>query len=122
MGKKTPPFINCPDMTTAKFWGYLSSDFRKRWMMFPERKKALINARVGKLRNKKTGHLAFHLECAECKGLFVEKEVDVDHIIDAGSLKCFDDLPVLVERLFCKAEDLKILCKSCHKKKTAKKV
>lgn len=118
MGRKTPPFINCPDMTTAKFWGTIRSDLRKRWMYFPERKKALIAARVGKLVNERTGRKCIHVKCTECEGLFLEKECDVDHKIDVGSLKCFEDMPGFMDRLFCKSEDLKILCKACHQEKT----
>lgn len=108
-------------MTTSKFWQQIRSDLRKRWMMFPERKKALVRAEVGKQVNKATGRLATHYRCAECGEAFVQKGVDVDHIEDCGTLKCFNDLPKFVERLFCKADNLKILCKDCHKKKTHKK-
>ncbi len=124
MGKKTLPFINCPEITTSAFWTPIRSDLRRRWMKYPERKKAILNARVGKLRCNNKGLKVYHVKCDECGGLFAEKDkgFEVDHIIDAGSLKCFDDLPGFVERLFCKANHLKILCKSCHKRKTAKKV
>lgn len=121
MGKKTPPFPTCPEMTTAKFWGQIRSDLRKRWMFFPERKKALNRARVGNRTNKLTGRMAMHFKCSECGEAFIQKQVDVDHINDAGSLKCYDDLPSFVERLFCSADELAILCKTCHKSKTHKK-
>lgn len=122
MGKKTPPFINCPSITTSKFWTPIRSDFRKRWMFFPERKKAILNARAGKYQCNNKGVKVFHVMCDECKGLFAEKDkgFDVDHIIDVGGLNCFADLPLYVERLFCKVEDLRVLCKSCHKAKTYK--
>jgi 5-methylcytosine-specific restriction endonuclease McrA len=34
-------------------------------------------------------------------------------------LKCYDDLPSFVSNLFCEADNLQVLCKSCHKTKTA---
>jgi len=58
-------------------------------------------------------------QCAECNEWFKGKEVQVDHIKPAGSLKCYDDLPSFVSNLFCEADNLQVLCKSCHKTKTA---
>lgn len=52
----------------------------------------------------------------------MRKEVQIDHIEPAGSLKGFDDLPGFVERLFCEVDGLQVLCKDgCHNKKTHKK-
>ena len=49
------------------------------------------------------------------------KEISVDHIVPAGSLKTYDDLPGFVERLFCEEDNLQILCKdNCHQAKTNK--
>jgi len=50
----------------------------------------------------------------------MDKEVAVDHIIPAGTLRCADDLPQFVERLFCEVDGLQVLCKTCHDKKTKK--
>ena len=50
--------------------------------------------------------------------LFTNKEVEVDHIVPAGSLKTFDDLPEFVERMFCEADGFQVLCKPCHQLKT----
>lgn len=58
-------------------------------------------------------------QCAECKDFFKSKEVQVDHIEPAGSLKTYEDLPRFVERLYCEADKLQVLCKECHKVKTA---
>ena len=55
----------------------------------------------------------------------MEKEIQIDHKIEAGSLTCGDDLKGFVERLFVEVDGLQILCnkrldgkESCHKKKT----
>jgi hypothetical protein len=47
----------------------------------------------------------------------------VDHVIPAGSLRSWDDLPIFAERLFCEREvdgvkRLQRLCDKCHTKKT----
>jgi hypothetical protein len=48
----------------------------------------------------------------------MDKEVSVDHIIPAGSLRSFSDLPQFVEILFCEADNLQVLCHACHGRKT----
>ena len=49
-----------------------------------------------------------------------EKNINVDHIIPAGSLNTAQDLPLFVERLFCEQDNLQVLCTTCHDKKTLK--
>ncbi len=60
----------------------------------------------------------FEYQCNECKQWFAEKNINVDHIIPAGTLKCANDLPGFVERLFCEADNLQVLCSACHDVKT----
>jgi 5-methylcytosine-specific restriction endonuclease McrA len=57
-------------------------------------------------------------KCAHCNGMFRATEVQVDHIIPAGSLQSFDDLQGFAERLFCGPENLQLVCKPCHVIKT----
>jgi hypothetical protein len=56
-----------------------------------------------------------------CKRWFPEKETQLDHIVECGSLREFSDLPGFVERLFCESDGFQVLCKGCHNKKTHKK-
>jgi hypothetical protein len=77
-------------------------------------------ARRKKPQGKKGRH-RFEYQCAECKKWYMDKEVGVDHIKPAGSLKSFDDLPQFVETLFCEEDNLQVLChKPCHANKTAR--
>jgi len=41
--------------------------------------------------------------------------VEVDHIIPAGKLQTYSDLPDFVKRLFTSIDNLRVLCKPCHK-------
>lgn len=66
------------------------------------------------------GRVRFQYRCALCSKYHPLKNVEVDHKVPAGSLKNMDDLPGFVERLFCPADKLQVVCKPCHKKKTAK--
>jgi 5-methylcytosine-specific restriction endonuclease McrA len=53
-----------------------------------------------------------------CKNWFIEKKINVDHVVPAGSLNSSKDLPGFVDRLFCEVENLQVLCEKCHDKKT----
>lgn len=57
-------------------------------------------------------------ECNICKGLFPAKQVSVDHVLDAGSLLSKEDITPFIERLFCGADGLQVLCKTCHDAKS----
>ena len=55
--------------------------------------------------------------CDGCGGLFLS--VQVDHIVEAGSLKTYADLPGFCERLFAEEPSAyQVLCDSCHLTKT----
>lgn len=60
-------------------------------------------------------------QCNHCKQWFKDKDVQIDHIIPVGSLKCSEDIAGFLERLT--PEDVnafQCLCKECHAVKTAK--
>jgi 5-methylcytosine-specific restriction endonuclease McrA len=58
-------------------------------------------------------------ECTECHGLFVAKDVTVDHIVPVVPLGGHDSWDEVIERLFCELDGLQVLCQPCHKVKTA---
>jgi 5-methylcytosine-specific restriction endonuclease McrA len=62
----------------------------------------------------------YEYQCKKCKKWHPEKNINVDHIIPAGSLNTAQDLPTFVERLFCEQDNLQVLCETCHNKKTLK--
>jgi len=101
----------------AKYWSFIRGALRRAGMSYPSKHIAKMNSRRHKPPRKKGDH-RFEYQCVHCTKWFPDKEVDVDHIIGAGSLKSYEDLPGFVERLFCEPESLQILCKPCHKVKT----
>lgn len=113
---RVPRTRNNFTMTEAAFWSWIRSGLRQKsrwWKPVAEAKK---RARIPyKGPNKR---LKWVYVCANCKNQFKGNEVNVDHIIPAGTLKCYDDLPGFVERLFCEADGLQVLCNPCHNKKT----
>ena len=64
--------------------------------------------------------MAAHYTCAECKLEFPAKEVQVDHIdpvvVPSEGFVSWDKF---ISRLFCDKQNLQVLCKPCHKNKTA---
>lgn len=116
MATKTPPFAPYPAWSEAKFFGFLRSALRQASSRWPPKYEVYKEAkRVYKGPNKKQ---KFEWLCNECKKCYPGKEVSVDHVIPAGTLKTFEDLPTFVKRLFCGKEGLQVLCSTCHAKKT----
>lgn len=103
-------------MTEAAFWGFIKSALRQksRWWK-PVREVKLASRRPSQSSNPR---LKWEFQCCKCSGWFPDKEVSVDHIIPVGSLKCPEDLPGVVSRMFCEKEGLQVLCDECHSVKT----
>ena len=102
--------------TTARYFSFIRSCLRRAWSRYPVRFQVLNEAkRKYEGADKRT---KWEYNCADCKGWFKTKEVEVDHINSAGSLKCYEDLAGFCERLFCEADNLRVLCKPCHKIRT----
>lgn len=64
---------------------------------------------------------AVQYQCGVCKTWTKSTAISVDHIepvisVDVG----FQDWNEFVRRLFCKAENLQVICDDCHQKKTNK--
>ena len=109
---------NAGTMSESMFWSFIRSALRQKsrwWKPISEAKAKAKRAYKGPLKRQK-----FEYQCAECKGWFPDKKVNVDHIIPAGTLRCADDLPAFVERLFCEVDNLQVLCEGCHNIKTQK--
>ena len=115
---RTPPYAPYPAWTTAKFFGFLRSALRAGYNKYPVKWEVLKAAkRPYKGPDKRC---KWEYRCANCGGWFKAKEVSVDHVVPAGALNSFEDLPGFVERLFCGVEGLQVLHKACHDAKTAK--
>lgn len=122
---RVPKTRNSSTMTESAFWGWIRSTLRRasmRWKPISEAK--------NKHRRKKPvnvpGRHSFEYQCNACKEWMPEKVgktklIEVDHIVEAGSLRCADDLPEFVSRLFCEVDGLQVLCKKCHQNKTHNK-
>jgi 5-methylcytosine-specific restriction endonuclease McrA len=107
---------NAGTMSESAFWSFIRSALRQKsrwWKPITQCKQK--SRRVYKGPNKRQ---KFEYQCNECKQWYAEKNINVDHIIPAGTLRCANDLPGFVERLFCEVDNLQVLCSKCHDKKT----
>lgn len=102
--------------TESAFFNFLRSALRQKSRRWAPIYKCLQEARrPSKSKNKR---LKWEFQCAKCKKWKPQKEVSVDHVVPAGSLRSFADLASFAERLFCEIDNLQVLCKPCHDKKT----
>lgn len=118
MARKTEPFTPYPEWTSAKFFAFLRSALRSAWSRYPVKWKVLQKAR----RNYKgpNKQQKYEFLCAGCGKWFKAKDVSVDHIEPAGTLRSYEDLPDFVRKMFVSEDELQVLCtKGCHSAKTA---
>lgn len=111
-----PKTRNSGTMTESAFWSFIRSALRQKsrwWKPVSECKQKSKRPYKGPNKRQK-----FEYQCNYCKFWFPEKEINVDHIIPAGTLTCANDLPGFVERLFVEVDGLHCLCTSCHQIKT----
>jgi 5-methylcytosine-specific restriction endonuclease McrA len=113
--KKIDKPYNSGTMSVSAFWGMIRSCLRQksRWW------KPIADAKVKARRScKNCGRQKWEYQCNKCKEWWPDKEIQVDHIIEAGELKSGKDLEKFVERLFCEVDGLQVLCTTCHNEKT----
>jgi 5-methylcytosine-specific restriction endonuclease McrA len=110
VARKTEPFPHHTEWTYSRFWSFVRSALRAAYNKYPPKYEALRMAR----RPVSAGRQKWAYTCAICKQEFMQKDVQVDHIEPAGTLKNYSDLPDFVSKLFCGVEGLRILCKPCH--------
>jgi hypothetical protein len=102
--------------TQAKHMGNIRGVLRRMTRFWKPKKMALDAVCVRSISN---GVKVNRYQCKHCQNYYPLKSVEVNHIIPAGSLKSYKDLPDFCERLF--VEDinlLEVLCKECHARVT----
>lgn len=116
---KGPLTRNANTWTEAKYWGGIRSALRRLFRFnWEPAKQALVAARRayrGANKLQKWEH-----QCSNCLRWYMRKEVELDHVVPCGSLRCAADVGPFLERLHPETpEAYQVICKSCHKKKTA---
>ena len=102
--------------TEAGYFGMIRQVLRdksKYWGPKMDAKKKARRAYKGPNKRQR-----YEYKCNHCKKYFPDKDVEMDHIVGAGSLKCYEDLPRFVKNLYCEEDNYQALCIPCHRSKT----
>ena len=118
-GRKVSRTRNGGTWSEARYWSQVRSCLRRGFRFWKPIQDCLKAARIAK-DGPRGAKWAFR--CASCGGYFLRKNVQVDHIVECGSLNKPEDLAGFLERLTAESPDAyQVLCKTCHNKKTHKK-
>lgn len=115
LNPKVPRTRNAGTLTEAGFWAMIRSSLRQTsrwWKPAAAAKQAAKRKYVGPNKLQK-----WEYKCNECQNWFKDKDVAVDHVVECGELRCADDLPGFIDRLFTE-DGFQVLCKTCHNEKT----
>ena len=114
-----PKPYNSGQWTASRYNSFIKGGLRQASIRWPPKYTVLKAAEVGKRNNKATGRTAMHFVCAHCDLYYPNKQVSVDHITPVVDPAVgFDTWDKTIERMFCEADGLQVLCKGCHDKKT----
>lgn len=104
-------------LTEAEYFSKIRSALRKAFQFWNVGQEVLKeNSRPSQSDNKR---LKTEYQCNRCKNWFSRKLVNIDHIIECGSLRTYDDIVPFLKRLTPETKSsYQILCCECHKKKT----
>jgi len=107
--------------TDGRKKAFITSVLRSGSRRWPPKYETLNEAKTQKKINIKTGRLAQHYLCADCKEEHPSKNVQVDHIKPVIDQQVgFTTWDSFITRLFCDKDNLQVLCKTCHDTKTKK--
>ena len=116
MPRKVERPFNGNSWTSARYFGFIRSALRqasRKWPPIHEARKRARRPYKGRNARQK-----WEYQCSSCGEWFNGKEVEVDHVVPAGTLRRYEDLPEFVRRLLCEVEELRVVCKQCHQKLT----
>jgi 5-methylcytosine-specific restriction endonuclease McrA len=113
--KKKERLYNGGSWTQGRFNSFVTSILRGGSRRWAPKFECLNAAKTEKKVNLSTGRVAQHFRCALCEDDFPAKQVQVDHIVEIGREKTWDEF---IDGLFCEGDNLQVLCIPCHKQKT----
>lgn len=107
-----------PEWTQSRFESFVKSVLRAGSRKWPPKYEVLNEAKCGKRINEESGRMAEHYICSACGGAFPAKSVVVDHIEPVIPTSGFTEWDSVIHRMYCSVENLQVLCKECHRKKS----
>lgn len=97
----------------SRYWSFIRSNLRRAWTKYPVKFHVLNKAR--RPYKGDDARTKWEYKCSICTKWWKMKQVEVDHIKPAGALRCYADLPSFVNNLLCEEDNLRVVCKECHK-------
>lgn len=105
--------------TEGRLKSFITTTLRSGMRRYPPKYEALKLAYTETKVNPKSGRMARHFRCNNCKEEFTQSNINVDHIEAAVDPKVgFVDWNTFISRLFCSVTNLQVLCIPCHKEKS----
>ena len=101
--------------TPSRKKAFITTLLRSGFSRWPPKYITLKAAFLDKQINPKTGRIASFYKCAICDASFIAKDVQVDHINPVVGYQGFTSWDDFIDRLFCESDNLRVLCKPCHK-------
>jgi 5-methylcytosine-specific restriction endonuclease McrA len=92
----------------------------KRVFSRSDRRRRILNAAVAKTKKGPRGGKMYL--CKTCRRAFAGKDVQVDHIdpvVPIGKKGVYMSFDEIADRIYCDPKNLQVLCKPCHKHKSA---
>lgn len=113
---RVPRVRNGGAWSEARYWQALRSTLRRAFRFWRPALDALRAARVA---SKGPRGRKWLFLCADCKKLFLRRQVQIDHIVPCGTLTSFDHLPDFIRRLTPENPSAyAVRCLDCHQTKT----
>ena len=99
----------------TKIRGLIRQAFKYSDLHREVKRRARVEKKEGHFKNGKE-KIRVYYECYLCKGLFKDKDIEVEHVEPIGKFRgCWNEF---ISKLFCSIDNLDVACKECHKKKT----
>lgn len=113
--KSKQPLTHCGGtMNESQYLAWIRSALRSKWLRWQPRNDCLAaSRRTYKGPNKRQ---KWEYQCSLCKEWYISKAMEVDHYPhDAGTILTVEDIGPFAGRLFCEIDNLRAVCKPCHK-------
>lgn len=116
--KRGIPLVrNNETMTEAQFWGMFRNALRRLTMLWKPGNAYLKSIRRD--RQSENKRIKFEYPCEHCFKWFRREDIELDHKIECGSLRSFEELAKWCSRAFIEVDGgWQSLCSTCHRIKT----
>jgi 5-methylcytosine-specific restriction endonuclease McrA len=105
-------------LTESEYFSRIRSSLRRAFRWWPPMMLALKKgSRPSQHPNKR---IKIEYLCNHCGQWKTRREIEIDHIVECGSLNNYDDIVPFIQRLTAEnINSFQLLCKPCHKEKTS---